>query len=382
MDLRRGSLGTRMLPIPRLGVSMQRFRLLTRLSCILALIIVLSCTLILSGCTPSPALWRKFRGNVTNTGLAQADTATGVVRWSLGTFGPYPGCAIVWSGANYKTWTDSTVFFGNDAGRVFGVLPLQGNVVWVVDTGAAVMGCPAAPKDVIYVANSLGQVYAFAAGFQPPKPIWVRDLGLGTSLSSPPTAYGGYIFIGANNSIYALRDTDGSIAWVKNLGAQVSLMSAPVITFEDVNGVLISNHNGRIFKFNVENNGNEIWHHDIPNTTIAEAIAVGVDFTAYVVGNAGILYALAPNDGHEKWRYDTGTGAYLTAPAIRYGAGKDWIYFADLKGTLYAVDQAGTLAWKQSLPDVPSSAPAVTQSDIVYIAVGRPGTSKLVAVNK
>ena len=353
----------------------------TRPSFSFALILSLSYALFLTGCSPSPPLWRKFRGNVPNRALAQADTATGVIRWSLNTFGPYPHCAILWSGSNYKTWTDSTVFFGNDAGRVFGVLPLQGNVVWVVDTGAAVMGCPAAPKDVIYVANSLGQVYAFPAGFQPPKPTWVRDLGIGTSLLTSPTAYGGYIFVGANNALYALKETDGSIAWVTNLGAQVTLISAPAITFEVTNGVMISNQNGRVFKFNVDN-GNEIWHHDIPNTTIGEAIAVGDDFTAYVVGNKGILYALAAVDGHEKWHYDTGTGAYLTAPALRFGAGQDWIYFADVKGTLYAVDQSGNLAWQQILPDVPTSAPVVTQSEVIYIAVGRTGASKLLAVNK
>jgi len=77
--------------------------------------------------------------------------------------------------------------------------------------------------------------------------------------------------------------------------------------------------------------------------------ALGADGTVYAASNAGLLHALDPSTGADRWVFDGG-GAYgsdlSTTPAI---LGDGTILWPGPANTLFALDPLGHLLWRQSL---------------------------------
>lgn len=100
---------------------------------------------------------------------------------------------------------------------------------------------------------------------------------------------------------------------------------------------------------------------------------VAPDGTIVAASNAGVLHALAPATGRDRWVFD-GHGSYgidlSTSPAVL----KDGtILWPGPRQTLYALDAAGHLRWSESFPGQPSS-PAVSSDGNVAVVGSSDGT--------
>lgn len=94
---------------------------------------------------------------------------------------------------------------------------------------------------------------------------------------------------------------------------------------------------------------------------------IGIDGSVLQASNSGVLYALDPATGKQRWHYDAkqGYGSDLsTSPAVLTDG---TILWPGPLGTLYALTAHGTLAWRERLGDDLLS-PAVAGAGRVYVA--------------
>jgi outer membrane protein assembly factor BamB len=95
--------------------------------------------------------------------------------------------------------------------------------------------------------------------------------------------------------------------------------------------------------------------------------AVGRDGTVYLSSNAGILHAVDPLTGRDRWSF-SGGGGYgsdlSTTPAVLTD---DTVLWPGPRHTLYALDHAGHRLWSETFAATVLS-PAVAAGGVVYVA--------------
>jgi len=93
---------------------------------------------------------------------------------------------------------------------------------------------------------------------------------------------------------------------------------------------------------------------------------VGRDGVVYAASNGGVLHALDPRSGRDRWTFDGG-GSYgsdlSTVPAILPDG---TILWPGPRSTLYALDPGGRLLWREQLPGQPLS-PAVAPNGAIVV---------------
>jgi outer membrane protein assembly factor BamB len=102
---------------------------------------------------------------------------------------------------------------------------------------------------------------------------------------------------------------------------------------------------------------------------ISGGAAVGPDGTIYAFGNTGVLHALDPATGADKWTFDGGGTAnndqdLSTTPAVLADGTVLW---PGPRSTLFALNPSGHLKWTLQLRGTVLS-PAVTATGKVYVA--------------
>lgn len=115
------------------------------------------------------------------------------------------------------------------------------------------------------------------------------------------------------------------------------------------------------------------WLRDLPGVT--SGAVVGPDGTVFVLANDGVLHALDPATGADRWTHDTGrkgggdlsiSPLVLPDTSVLYGA----------PGRLVALSPDGTLRWTADLPGEPTS-PASTDGRRVYVGDSGGGVTAL-----
>lgn len=94
---------------------------------------------------------------------------------------------------------------------------------------------------------------------------------------------------------------------------------------------------------------------------------IGTDGTIYVSSNAGVLHAIDPATGHDRWTYDahtTQTGADLSVSPLVLPGGD--ILFPSPGSDLVALSPSGRTLWTQALPGRPTS-PVTVDGTRVYV---------------
>ncbi len=110
------------------------------------------------------------------------------------------------------------------------------------------------------------------------------------------------------------------------------------------------------------------WTHKLEGP-ISAGPAVAVDGTIYESSNAGILHALDPMTGADKWTFngggsaDDGQDLSTTAAILSDGT----ILWPGPRSTLFALDPSGRMLWSQALQGTVLS-PAVGATGKVYVA--------------
>ena len=229
---------------------------------------------------------------------------------------------------------DGVIYVANSMGMLFAVAP-EGNVRWTAQTGATVKSAPAVAADgTIYHATSDGKMYALSPQGQVK---WTFDFGehlgptpLVTSGNSGPGGGGGAsgigsgaspavgadgtVYIGANNSnMYAVHP-DGSLKWIFEVERELAgIWTTPVLS-PDGGTIYFGANKGGVYAVNTET-GARTWQFPVYGSIYASSVldARGVLYTASTIEH---VYAVDSARGEQIWDYDA-HNAVWSAPSIR-----------------------------------------------------------------
>lgn len=249
------------------------------------------------------------------------DAQTGSLKWSI---------IIPWSEFGFPTLAFNTIYVGtsDEAGpaSLMAIDAVSGRVDWQYETNGGVWGAvgadPANNTVFTGVGNPSDQVVALNATtgaviwqFNAPRFGPDDDIGTGIDVAN------GLVYAdGKNGFVYALHESDGTLAWSTQTGT-----------------------------------------HSIQNVS-SVAYASG---TVYVGSLDTNLYALEANTGAVLWKLKTGAGIY-SSPAVANGV----VYVASLDKHLYAVNaSSGAVLWSYNLGGRSLSSPVVVNG-WVYCGAG------------
>ncbi|MES0879290.1 PQQ-binding-like beta-propeller repeat protein [Roseibium sp. SCP14] len=202
---------------------------------------------------------------------------------------------------------------------------------------------------VVYAATSYREVAALEAGSG--RVIWKADID--TPARGAPVAGSGHVFVvSQSNEVYALSQSDGSIAWTyAGIEETAGLLSAanPAISG---NRVIVPFSSGEIMAINIKT-GEPEWIDGVSRgfRTLAlsgladvSASPVVAGNTVYATGVAGRTVAVDTRTGQRRWEQDLGS---VHTPVVSGSA----VFMVDLDDRMVALDQKnGETLWATSLP--------------------------------
>jgi outer membrane protein assembly factor BamB len=202
---------------------------------------------------------------------------------------------------------------------------------------------------VVYAATSYRQVAALDAGSG--REIWKVDID--TPARGAPVAGAGHVFVVTqSNEVYALNQSDGSIAWTyAGIEEAAGLLSAanPAITG---NRVIVPFSSGEIMAIDIKS-GEPAWVDGVSRGFRTLALSGLADVsaspvvsgnTAYATGVAGRTVAVDVRTGARRWEQDLGS---VHTPIVSGGA----LFMVDLDDRMVGLSlQDGQTLWATSLP--------------------------------
>lgn len=293
----------------------------------------------------------------------------------------------------YSIATDQTVFLGSTEKTLYALDLLSGLEKWHFE-GTDSIGDPALGNNLVFLGSENGDLYALdqESGIE----IWRHQTPGRTDLSEIVLSHSRVIFSDFVNSVYAVEEDTGELAWqIESDEPIVSLVAS-----EDL--VYFSNQERQVIAVQIEN-GEEIWR-----TATGESNATHFTITdealLVLTGDLGFV-ALDPQTGVELWDFEL-QGCYpvvlpmigrtillgsefgeLSALDARTG-GTIWKFYADqrvclainshegyvyvggLSGDMYVLDgQTGVPVWRFQAGGFFFSIPAI-EEDMVFLQNG------------
>ena len=184
-------------------------------------------------------------------------------------------------------------------------------------------------------ADSKGNVVALET--QSGKELWKAKAPTGAS--SPASIADDLLLIGTNTGqVVAFSISDGMVKWTAKAGSQV--VGAPLIEGQSA---IFGSYDNRIYCVDLAT-GKERWQFE--TAAQVHAAVVGADGLFMVAGCDGRLRALDAATGKEKWSAEL-SGPVATSPIVHDGQ----IYVTTMDASVYQVDMAGAVTWKQAFPE-------------------------------
>lgn len=296
--------------------------------------------------TATPAV--AYQLNPAHTGVTgDAMAASPTKRWAVNFTGAvsYPLVTpdrVFVTVANPNSYGTQLYAFNAVTGaKDWGPIPLYGTYYW---SGLAF------DKGRVFTVNENGVMEAFNA--LTGERLWSVQLPGQYSFSSPPTAFGGYVYTGGAGSggtLYAVNEATGALVW--NAGVMNGDHSSPAVSSS---GVYVSYACGQTYDFNPLT-GAPIWHRSTPceggggkTPVLAGGRLYVRDFSyaAMLDASSGAFLSPFASSGpapavDAKTIYDL-AGSTLTATNVTSGA-TDWSFAGD--GTLSSapLEAAGTV---------------------------------------
>lgn len=214
-------------------------------------------------------------------------------------------------------------------------------------------------NDLVLAPSTNNRLYAINA--QTGKMAWPKPFESKNTLWAAPVSDGTIAYLPAmDHNLFALRLTDGSIVWQKDLGS--ALVSSPLLTKEGT--LYISTLEGNVVALNgsdgsilwTANTGGRIWSTPVLNQELL------------YVGNAGNkVLAISTKDGKTAWQKDAGS------PILGGGVVmQDSIAFPTEGGNLVAWSLDGQKqAWTQAIGGKLYTTPVIAgQTAVVAVTEG------------
>ncbi len=202
---------------------------------------------------------------------------------------------------------------------------------------------------VVYAATSYRQVAALEAGSG--REIWKVDID--TPARGAPVAGAGHVIVvSQSNEVYALKQSDGSVAWTyAGIEETAGLLSAanPAISG---NRVIVPFSSGEIMAIDIKS-GEPAWIDGVSRgfRTLAlsgladvSASPVVSGSTVYATGVAGRTVAVDARTGQRRWEQDLGS---VHTPVVSGSA----LFMVDLDDRMVALNlKNGDTLWATALP--------------------------------
>jgi len=242
---------------------------------------------------------------------------------------------IVWSipvssgSESSPLYRDGVVYFGTQAGTVYGVAAKTGKILWSFSAAGDVKGGPAYSDGLLYFGDYAGKVYALHASTG--KLAWEAGSGTGAFgygsgrfYSTAAVAYGRVYVGNTNGAMYSFAAKTGALAWDVSTGAYV--YAAPSVA--DVSGlgptVYVGSYNGDFYAFNAQSGAIRWVHRDgyqiSGSSTIIGNTVYYSDFDHYTTG-------LNTRTGKSVFRFHDGAYTPMVAtPKALYLAGNYTLY--------------------------------------------------------
>lgn len=259
--------------------------------------------------------------------------------------------------------SDSMVYVGVDAGMFYGVDVRQLKKAWQYKTEGPVQAPALLEGERVYFGDADG--HAYALNKEDGTEIW--KVRLGSLVFAKPLIIGGVIYFVTNSSqLFALRKDTGAIMWStdpfpKAIGFSVRRGSSPVLMD---NTILFGNSQGTLLAYNTD--GNVAWARQLGNK---QALVSDLDSRPIVEGGCVYVatadqnvFCVSPQDGHVIWHIPDLGGAndLLLSGDSLYVSGA---------GILSKIDStSGNLVWEQDLETAGISSPAIGDDIIAVIS--------------
>jgi eukaryotic-like serine/threonine-protein kinase len=198
---------------------------------------------------------------------------------------------------------DSTVVFGSGDGGVYALAADTGVLLWRFQTGGAMHGAPVTDGMRLYVGGFDGGLHALdpATGV----PLWsIRADGNEHfpegAFQRAPVLHEGALYVGSRDyQLYAVEATSGRILW-KMEESRGWIVATPLVVDETL---YFGASDGQRFYAVDRTSGQARWSVPVQTRVFGSAIMVG---GAVVFGGfSGILFALDPESGDIRWRFQT-----------------------------------------------------------------------------
>ncbi|MGF1561608.1 MAG: PQQ-binding-like beta-propeller repeat protein [Geminicoccaceae bacterium] len=231
----------------------------------------------------------------------------------------------------------------------------SGDRVWRFDpddverAGGGLSGGLAYANNWLFVTESAGTVFGLDA--RTGEEIWRRNLKL--PLRAAPTVAGDRVLVlSADNQLFALNGTDGSIVW-QHAGffETAALLGSPSPAVNN-NIVLVPYSSGEVYALRLDN-GQPLWSDTVMRTRRTLAIGQIADIeghpvldgtTAFVAGHGGEMASFDIRNGARLWDQSL---ASTETPA---SAG-DFLFVLTTRGEVLAVlKSGGGIRWVSQLP--------------------------------
>ncbi|GAB4513543.1 MAG: hypothetical protein Tsb0019_10940 [Roseibium sp.] len=202
---------------------------------------------------------------------------------------------------------------------------------------------------VVYAATSYRQLAALEAGSG--RVIWKADID--TPARGAPVAGNGHVFVvSQSNEVYALNQSDGSVAWtyagIEETGGVLSAAS-PAISG---NRVIVPFSSGEIMAIDIKS-GEPAWADGVSRGFRTLALSGLADVSAspvvsggtvFATGVAGRTVAVDVRTGQRRWEQDLGS---VHTPVVSGSA----LFMVDLDDRMVALDaKSGETLWATALP--------------------------------
>ena len=266
---------------------------------------------------------------------------------------------------------DGTIYVGCEDGKLYALNPERGATRWEYSTGSFVTSSPAIGSDGrIYFGAGDSRLHALNADlsfrWSFPAGDWIdsspaigadgtiyfgsfdhniyavtRDGVLkwsyptgGRIFSSPAIGADGTIYVGSGDQrLYAITP-EGSTKWV--YFANGDIQASPTL---GADGTIYFAADVNLYALNPD--GTERWKSRL-NSTSASSAAVRADGSIILGADDGIIRALNPANGSERWRFDTRTGPGNLIESSPIIAADGSIYVGSFDGFLYKLNGNGS----------------------------------------